>query len=77
MFKADIQSSNRHNSALSKLTSGAVAKIPDGLSNLTIYIHRDESYERMFLGHKSRGAEIPMALKLAAWEADWKAMGGK
>jgi hypothetical protein len=67
-------------SPLSQVTAPSAkirAQIPNGPSNLAEYLRRNEESERIALGQATRRSGSSMASKLAAWDAHWKALGGK
>jgi hypothetical protein len=60
-----------------RLTTEARAQIPAGPSNISAYLHRNETSEDIALGYATIRNEESMAKDLAAWEAYWKTLCGK
>jgi hypothetical protein len=68
---------SRTTSYPAKLTTKALSQIPKGLSNFSEYLLRHETHEDIAMGKDTHHSEGLMAAKLAAWDANWKAVGGK
>lgn len=56
-----------------KLTTAALAQVPTGPTNLSIYVRSYESHEQVFMGQKVHYGGMPMATELKKWDAYWLA----
>ena len=70
---------SEYNSSLqqARLTGEARARIPDGPSNISAYLHQRETAEDITMGQATNHNESSMVVELATWEARWKALGDK
>lgn len=60
-----------------KLTAESCSRIPNGPSNVDMYVIRREPAEDLSVGRMRDGREERVARELADWDAQWRTLSGR